>query len=180
MPWCAEQLEAERQERGTLSVGEKAEVTDAHEALGEQVQEKAVQELVHAQSHEFLLVTVSRITPAKRKLTIREGNQPMIGDGHAVRVATEVVQDVLGTTERGLGVDHPVFAKEQSQPGSESFGLRKRSEFSCEMESAAVERLPKAGDELATKNSGEHFQREKEASGGVPRRRDQGSSRRRE
>lgn len=119
-----EQVEAKRQERGTLPVGEKAEVTDAHEAFGQQVQEKTAQELVHAQSHELLLVTLSRITPAKGNLAIGEGNQPMIGDGHAVRVATEIVQDVLGAAERGLGVDHPVLAEEQSQPGSERFGLR--------------------------------------------------------
>src|SRR5579872_7124469 len=118
------------------------------------MQEKTAQELVYTNSHELLLVAVSRITPPKGNLAIGEGNQPMIGDGYAVGVATEVVQDVLGTAERGLGVDYPVFAEEPSQPGSERFGLRNRSEFSSEMKLTVLERLPKAGDELAAKPSG--------------------------
>ena len=42
----AEQLKAKRQESGTLAVGQETEVTNAHETLGEQVQEEAAQELV--------------------------------------------------------------------------------------------------------------------------------------
>jgi len=42
----AEQVKAERQESGTLAVGQEAEVADAHETLGEQVQQEATQELV--------------------------------------------------------------------------------------------------------------------------------------
>src|SRR6516165_5300074 len=91
----------------------------------------------------------------------------MIGDGHAVGVATKVVQHMLGTAERGLSVDHPVFAEKQSQPGSESLGLRKRRKFSSAMESTVTERLPQAGNELAAKHWGEHFQREEEVIGGV-------------
>ena len=67
-------MKAKRQDSGTLPVGEKAEVTDAHETLGEQVQEETAQELAHAQSHKLLLVAVSRITPAKRNLAVGEGN----------------------------------------------------------------------------------------------------------
>jgi hypothetical protein len=39
-------LEAERQKSGTVAVGKKAEVADAHEAFGEQVQQEAAQEFV--------------------------------------------------------------------------------------------------------------------------------------
>ena len=42
----AEQVKAKWQESGTLAVGQEAEVTDAYETLGEQVQQKASQELV--------------------------------------------------------------------------------------------------------------------------------------
>ena len=42
----AEQVKAKRQESSTFAVGQEAEVTDAHETLGEQMQQKATQELV--------------------------------------------------------------------------------------------------------------------------------------
>src|ERR1700747_3004829 len=45
--WCrAEQLKANRQGSGTSAIGQEAEVTDAHETLGEQMQQEAAQELV--------------------------------------------------------------------------------------------------------------------------------------
>ena len=42
----AEQVKAEREESGAFTVGQEAEVTDAYETLGEQVQQEASQELV--------------------------------------------------------------------------------------------------------------------------------------
>jgi hypothetical protein len=39
-------LEAERQQSGSVAIGQKAEVADAHEAFGEYMQQEATQELV--------------------------------------------------------------------------------------------------------------------------------------
>jgi len=41
-----EKLKAKRQEGGAPAVGEEAEVADADEALGEQVQQEAAEELI--------------------------------------------------------------------------------------------------------------------------------------
>ncbi len=43
---CAEYLKAEWQGPGTFAVGQEAEVPDAHETFGEQVQQEAAQELI--------------------------------------------------------------------------------------------------------------------------------------
>jgi hypothetical protein len=48
----------------------------------------------------------------------------MVGDGDAVGVTAEIVEHILGAAEGWFGVDHPVFAKQRSQPGGEEFGLR--------------------------------------------------------
>ena len=40
-------------------VGQKAEVTDTNEALGEQMQEEAAQELIQGYGHQFLLIAPS-------------------------------------------------------------------------------------------------------------------------
>jgi hypothetical protein len=52
----------------------------------------------------------------------------MVGDGDAVRIAGEIVQNMFGTSEGWLGVDHPVFAEEESQERVESAGLSKALE----------------------------------------------------
>ena len=44
--YCAEQLKTERQESGASPVGQETEVAGAHEAFGEQVQQKAAQEFI--------------------------------------------------------------------------------------------------------------------------------------
>ncbi len=49
---------------------QEAEVTDAHEAGGQHVEQKASQELVHGQGHEPLLVAVSGVSPAEGDLVI--------------------------------------------------------------------------------------------------------------
>ena len=43
-------------------------------------------------------------------------------------VAAQVLQNMFGTSEGWLDVDHPVFAKEESQERVESAGLSKTLE----------------------------------------------------
>ena len=57
---------------------------------------------------------VSGIAPAKGDLVIDEGDQPMVGDGHAMGVAAEIVQHEFGATEGPFQVDHPVLSIEWS------------------------------------------------------------------
>jgi hypothetical protein len=52
----------------------------------------------------------------------------MVGDGDAVRIAGEIVQNMFRTSEGWLDVDHPVFAEEESQERVESAGLSKTME----------------------------------------------------
>ena len=50
--WCrAEQLKAKWQGGGTSAIGQEAEVTDAHETFGEQMQQETAQELIKRKSH---------------------------------------------------------------------------------------------------------------------------------
>src|ERR1700730_2849568 len=108
----AQQLKAKGQGRGAPPVGQEAEVADAYKTFGEQVQQEAAQELVDGEGHELLLVVVSGIAPAKGDLAIGEGDQAMVGDGHAMGVAAQILQHVLGATERTFQVDHPVLSVE--------------------------------------------------------------------
>src|SRR5437899_11723212 len=105
-----QQLLAQRQTGSSKTIGQKAEVTDADEAFGQHVQKEAAQELGGSQYHLTLLATVGVILPTKSDLLLLEGQQAMIGDGHAMGVATEIAQHLHGTAESGLGVDHPVMA----------------------------------------------------------------------
>jgi len=54
---------------------------------------------------------VSRVPPTKGDLAIGQRDQSMVGDGHAMGVAAEVLQHVLRTAERWFGIDDPILAK---------------------------------------------------------------------
>jgi hypothetical protein len=79
-------LKAKRQESGAAAVGEEAEVADANEAFGEQVQQEAAQKLIERQGHQLVFIVVSGIAPAKGDLVINERNESMVGDGDAMGV----------------------------------------------------------------------------------------------
>jgi hypothetical protein len=55
----------------------------------------------------------SGIATTKDDLAIDEGDQPMVGDGHAMGVAAEILQHLFGATEGALQVNHPVFSIER-------------------------------------------------------------------
>jgi len=52
-------------------------------------------------------MVVSRIAPAESDLAIAEGDQAVVGDGHAMSVAAEIVHHVLGATEGTFQVQPP-------------------------------------------------------------------------
>jgi len=77
-------------------------VTNADEAFGQHVQKEATQELGGNQRHLTLLAAVGVILPAKGNALLVEGQQTMIGDGHAMGVAAEIAQHLHGSAEGGL------------------------------------------------------------------------------
>jgi len=83
--------------------------------LGSTWRKKRAQELGGAKSHCAGLATVGVILPAESHTLLLERQQAMIGNGHAMGVATEVAQHLQGTTESGLGINHPVVAMETTQ-----------------------------------------------------------------
>lgn len=96
---------------------------------------------------------VGRVTPAEGDLAIGQRDQAMVGDGDAVSIAAEILQDVLGSAEGWFRVDDPIFAEERTQPGSEQLGMRERRKFSAQVQLAALESRLQASDELAAKHA---------------------------
>jgi hypothetical protein len=59
---------------------------------------------------------VSRIAPEESDLAIAEGDQAVVGDGHAMSVAAEIVHHVFGATEGTFQVHHPILSMEEPKP----------------------------------------------------------------
>ena len=106
---------------------------------------------------------MSRVPPAEDNLPLYKRDEAMVGNGDAMGIATQILQNICGAAEWWFCVNHPVFSEEQSQPGSESFRPGEGSEISMEAQLAALEGLLQASDELTAKNSRQHLKRKKEA-----------------
>jgi len=55
---------------------------------------------------------VSGVPPAKGDLSLRKRDQAMVGDGHAVRIAAQILEYVFGATKGRFRVDDPVFSEQ--------------------------------------------------------------------
>jgi hypothetical protein len=46
----------------------------------------------------------------------------MVGEGDPMGIGPQIVEDIVGASERGLAVDDPVLAEQGTQEGGESLG----------------------------------------------------------
>ena len=96
--------------------------------FGQNVNEKTSQKLIGGDRHDFLLTAVRIVFPEKRDPIILKRNQSMVGDGDAVRIASEIVQNMLGTAEGWFGIDDPVLVEELSEKLAKAKWLSKTLE----------------------------------------------------
>jgi len=103
-------------------------VADADQPSRENVDQESSQKLISGDRHDLLLTAPRIVFPAKRDSIILESNEAVVGDGDAMCISRQIVQNMFRTSEGWLGVDHPVLAEEKSQERVESAGLSKALE----------------------------------------------------
>ena len=114
-------------------------MSDFDKPIWEDVQEKAADELLGGDRHQPLLTGSVIVSGTKGDLAIRQANQPMIGDGHPVGVAAEVLISLVGAIEKLFGVDDPFFPFEFSEEPSERHRAGQTGNFP--LHSALLKRL---------------------------------------
>src|SRR5690242_4527518 len=130
--------ETQRQSMLSFPIGQKAEMADLDEPAWEHVQQEAAHKLYRIQCHDFLLVAVRRITPAKSYAPIFEMKKPAISDRYAMCVVSQIPNHVHRPGKGLLGVDDPVFVFEQPGELIEGFAHLKRGHGSAELQLASA------------------------------------------
>ena len=72
----------------------------------------SAQELIGGNGHDLVLATVGIVSPAEGDAIVQQGHQAMVGDGDAMGVAGQIVENMVGTAEGRLGIDDPVLLAE--------------------------------------------------------------------
>ncbi len=133
------------------------------------MEQEAAEELLDSQSHEPLLVAVRGVAPTEGDAAIGESHQPGVRDGDAMSVGAEIAQHMFRSSKGLLGVDEPVVAEQQTQPGSEGAWLRKVREAAVKLKLTSMESVAQSFDELAAEDAAEHADGQEEgAPGGDP------------
>src|SRR5215472_5970499 len=105
--WHPQKLPAKRQFLFTIAIAQETVIADALKSIRQDVQEETADELVRIQRHRLLLAIMTIILVAECDLAVIDVQQAIIGDGHAMCVTADVVQNLLGPGKRTLGVHHP-------------------------------------------------------------------------
>ena len=74
------------------SVGQKAEVTDSHEAVGQHVKKKSTDKFLGIQEEGLFSIAIFSISIAQGDFSFFDLEDPVIGKRHAMSVATEVIE----------------------------------------------------------------------------------------
>src|SRR4051812_21922789 len=147
-----QQAAAFRQCLRTEAIGKKAEVTNADEALRQHMQKESSQELSRGERHNFLCTAVRVVLPLKADSLSVEGNQTVIGNRDAMRIAAEIAQHLHGSAKGGFGVNHPAPQMEAAEQFGKLFGSGKQMRRAGAAELAALTQPLQACNELGTKN----------------------------
>jgi len=75
----------------------------------------------------------------------------MVGDGHAMGVAAQILEHKLWATEGWFQIDDPVCSVQGSEPGGKDVWLSEEDEVSVKTELAITEGLLESGDKLSAK-----------------------------
>src|ERR1700722_9430047 len=81
------------------TVGEEAELADAHQSSGQYVQQETAQELDRIERHEFPTGAVSIVFPFKAHPSALERTETVVGDGDAMGIAGQILQHAAGSAE---------------------------------------------------------------------------------
>jgi hypothetical protein len=150
----AESVAAAGEELGPAAVSQKAVVPDPYEALGEDVEEETATELPKrkGQSSDPLAAV---LLETERDGPLVDLKQPVVGDGGAVCIAGEVLQNLLGAVERRLGIDNPFGAPCLVEEAIEGSRAPVGNEAAVQLQPPVPEHLGQPCQELATKETAE-------------------------
>jgi len=152
----AEKLAATRELLRATAIAEEPIIADAMKAFGQDVQQEAADELVGGDGHDLPSIVVAIVLPREADLAVLDVAQAVVGNGDAVRIASDVVEDLLGPGKGRLGIDDPLGSPQRSQVAPEGARLPQGLQGREEPELPGVEGLVQIFEEKATKETGKH------------------------
>ena len=91
------------------AVSQEAEVTDAHEAIGQDVEQEAADEFVGIKDDGLFSIPIFSISVTQGDLAVLDLEDAVIGESDTVGVAAEVIENGVRRAEGLFRVDDPIL-----------------------------------------------------------------------
>ena len=137
-------------------------MADAHKAARQHMQQESAQKFVGGDGHFARLFAVGVVFPKECDVAVGHGHETVVGNGHAVRIARQILEYMFWSAKWRLGVDDPILPEQLPEKRVKWFGLAQRFDPPMEAELLLAEEALQAGDKLATKNATKHADGKKE------------------
>jgi hypothetical protein len=132
------------------------------ETVGQDVEQEAADELVGIEGHHLLLAMVAIVLPQEADVAVGESDEAAVGDSDAMGIAGEMIEHLLGSAERSLGIDDPGSGAQLPQAGSEQSSRGQACQSAEKPELVCIERRLEAGQEKPAIEPRQHLHRQKE------------------
>src|SRR6516165_11983977 len=157
-----EKVATDRKQFVPSAIGQPAEVANAWKPFRQDVLQEAVQKFLAGQRHGALLVVVGVIFPSEDHLGFVDRENAVVGNGYAVRVTGQIMQYVLGSAKRWLGVNDPIFLEQGVQECCKGIFVGQRQALSVKCQLLGAESASQSGNEFSTKDTAKDEDRQEE------------------
>src|SRR5205814_10594092 len=114
---------------------------DALDATGQHVEQRGRNERFSRDGQQLMLAVVGIVLVAELHLTIFDVQKTIVGDGDGMSVASDVVEDLLGSGKGWFGIDHPFCIAKGVEISDEGSWIVQLKERGKEMQLSGVEGL---------------------------------------
>ena len=154
-----------------VAIGQETEIANTLESVGKNVKQEPTDEFVSTERHRLVAVVIAIILPAKLNLTVIDIEQAIVGDGDAVRVSCDVLEDLFRSGKGALRVNHPILLLGRRDVTQEGVAHPKGFQGGKELQISGVEGLAEIIEKQSTKQTRQHENGQKErAPAGNPSR----------
>src|SRR5665213_3240462 len=159
---CAEQGSAQGEFFLSRPVRQKPILPDTDESAGQDVKQEAPDELDRIERHRLRLVAVGIVLPQERHLAVFYRQDSAVGNCDPVRVASQILQNLLRAAERWFHMDNPFTPGGAAAQCFERTGCVQRGHLSVELQFAVLKRLPQVIQENVSESAAQNLHGQKE------------------
>jgi hypothetical protein len=147
------ELPAQRELLCPIPTSQEAKIANTLEPVGKYVKQEPTDEFVSTKRHRLLAVVIAIILPAKLNLAVIDIEEAIVGDGDAVRVPCDILEDFFGSGEGWLGVNHPILFSDGSDVTQEGIACPKWFQGGKELQVARIVGLLEIIEKQSTKQT---------------------------